>query len=144
MAHPTITLTGYSTALFSTWFFVTSTNEEHEISVDGGEIEKHQWINPSAALQQHSEGKINLVPPTWVSPYHLSQFNSTAEAMDALGNIEPRFYRTHIVENSDGVRVALWDGDAGYEARSAEIEGPTHRLIMAKDGFEFFHTAVEY
>ena len=33
--------------------------------------------------------------------------------------------------------VALYDGDAGYEANDATIEGGRHRLIMAKGGWSY-------
>lgn len=129
---------------FSTWFFVTSSDKDHEICIDDGEIKAYQWINPAAALQQHIERKINLVPPTWVSLYQLSKYSSVNEAITKSKQNEPKFYRTQLVENSDGDRVTLWEGDAGYETRNADAEGETHRLIMAKDGFKFLHSAVKY
>lgn len=129
---------------FATWFFLTSTNDDHEIEVDGGEIQNHQWINPTDALRQHAQGKIDLAPPTWVSLYHLSRFDSIDQALNKLKKQPPRYYQTRVVQNKDGSRIALWEGDAGYPEWNAETSGARHRLIMNKSGFEFEHDAVTY
>lgn len=129
---------------FSTWFFVTRTDEEHDVVVDGGEIQQHQWLTPAAALDQHAQGKIDLVPPTWVSLYQLAQFSDSRHAIEVLSSRPPRFYQTRIVNNEEGVRVALWDGDAGYATGDASNTQETHRLIMAEGGFRFQHSAREY
>ena len=129
---------------FATWFFLTSTVDDFEISIDGGEIQNHQWINPAAALADHAAGKIDLAPPTWVSLYHLSRFNSIDRALQTLSSREPRYYQTRVVQDSNGSRVALWDGDAGYPEWNADIHGERHRLTMAKGGFTFEHSAVDY
>lgn len=129
---------------FATWFFLTSTHDDHEIEVDGGEIQNHQWIDPTDALQQHAQGKIDLAPPTWVSLYHLSRFDSIDQALNELKEQPPRYYQTRVVKDKSGSRIALWEGDAGYPEWDAEISGPRHRLTMNKSGFEFEHDAVTY
>ena len=129
---------------FATWFFVTATDDDHAIRVDGGEIQDHRWLRPADALEQHAEGTIDLAPPTWVSLYHLARFNTVSDAMTKLSASEPRYYATRIVETPDGHRIALWEGDAGYDTGDAAVEGPTHRLIMKKGGFEFLHSGADY
>jgi 8-oxo-dGTP pyrophosphatase MutT (NUDIX family) len=129
---------------FATWFFLTHTDDDHEIIVDGGEIQNHQWINPSEALQQHAKGKIDLAPPTWVSLYHLSRFDTIDQALNKLKEQPPRYYQTRVVKDLDGSRVALWDGDAGYPEWDAATSGARHRLTMSEAGFEFEHDAVTY
>ena len=68
--------------------------------------------------------------------------------MDALlthlGSRQARFYETRAVKRRDGVRVALWAGDAGYEDWDADLTGPRHRLVMPEDGFAFESDAVDY
>ncbi len=128
---------------FSTWFFVARGSNQ-SISVDGGEIEDHRWINPGNALAQHARGEIDLVPPTWVSLYHLSKFATTDEACTELSSLKPRRYVTHLSKRTDGVRVAMWAGDAGYDAYDADAKGATHRLIMQEGGFIFEHSAQTY
>ena len=68
---------------FATWFFAARAGED-AISIDGGEIEDHRWIRPGDALAKHAEGEIDLVPPTWVTLYHLSQRQSVAAVLGQL------------------------------------------------------------
>lgn len=129
---------------FATWFFVAKGSHGETIEVDGGEIDDHKWISPAAALAQHAKGEIDLVPPTWVSLYQLSQFKTVAEALESIAQQETRRYATHLSTRSDGIRVAIWEGDDGYESWDADCTGETHRLTMAKGGFIFEHSAVAY
>lgn len=129
---------------FATWFFIAEGSDGDAIEVDGGEIDDHKWINPSTALAQHAEGEIDLVPPTWVSLYQLSKFDNVATALEFVANQETRRYVTHLSKRDDGVRVAAWEGDAGYDSWDANSQGETHRLTMAKGGFVFEHSAAEY
>ncbi len=129
---------------FATWFFLTSTDTDHEISVDGGEIQNHQWINPAEALKQHAKGEIDLAPPTWVSLYQIARFDTIEQTLSEFREKPPRYYQTRVVQDTDGARVALWDGDAGYPEWDPTASGPRHRLTMSKNGFEFEHDAVNY
>jgi 8-oxo-dGTP pyrophosphatase MutT (NUDIX family) len=129
---------------FATWFFLSSTDGDDEITVDGGEIQNHQWISPLEALEQHAKGEIDLAPPTWVSLYHLSKFDNIDQAIKRFTGQPPRYYQTRVVKDNDGSRVALWDGDAGYPEWDAGTSGARHRLTMSKAGFKFEHDAVYY
>lgn len=129
---------------FSTWFFITAAEEDHDIQVDGGEIQNHQWITPLDALAQHAKGDIDLAPPTWVSLYQLSKFTTVDEAIQKLDAAPPRYYETRIAADESGTRHAIWSGDAGYDGSNADSSGLTHRLVMSKSGFEFLHSAVTY
>jgi 8-oxo-dGTP pyrophosphatase MutT (NUDIX family) len=129
---------------FATWFFLSSTDGDHEITVDGGEIQNHQWISPLEGLEQHAKGEIDLAPPTWVSLYHLSKFDNIDQAIKRFTGQPPRYYQTRVVKDNDGSRVALWDGDAGYPEWDAGTSGARHRLTMSKAGFKFEHDAVHY
>lgn len=123
---------------FTTWFFAARAEGHHaEITIDGGEIDDHQWINPAHALALHAAGEIDLVPPTWMTLHQLAARNSVTELLDLLRALPPRVYVTHLGKTPDGDRVALWEGDAGYTAWDAGLPGPRHRLIMAKSGFVF-------
>ncbi|GMU47716.1 MAG: hypothetical protein AMXMBFR26_24980 [Porticoccaceae bacterium] len=123
---------------FTTWFFAAGARGHHaEITIDGGEIDDHQWINPARALARHAAGEIDLVPPTWMTLYQLAARGSVAELLALLRARPPRVYVTHLGKTPAGDRVALWEGDAGYAAWDAGVPGPRHRLIMAKSGFVF-------
>ena len=128
---------------FATWFFAARASDE-AIDIDGGEIEAHRWIRPADALARHAAGEIDLVPPTWVTLHHLSRYDGVDALLAALGSRDARYYETRAVKRADGVRVALWAGDAGYEAWDADREGPRHRLVMPEHGFAFENDVVDY
>ena len=105
---------------------------------------EHDWLNPAVALERHGAGEIDLAPPTWVTLYHLSRYSPSSELLAHLADRTPGVYETHVVERKDGVRVALWKGDSGYEAWDADLPGDRHRLILSKDGFVFEHPPEDY
>lgn len=129
---------------FATWFFAARVGEQHEVAIDGGEITDHAWVQPADALRRHREGDIDLVPPTWVTLYHLSRYQPAQGILDHFRENEPKVYATHVGKTGEGVRVAMWRGDAGYESWDADAPGPRHRLVMAKTGFNFEHTDETY
>ena len=129
---------------YATWFFITEADEDHEITIDGGEIQDHQWINPGEALERHAKGEIDLAPPTWISLYQLSKFDTADQAVKALSAKPPRYYETRIVQDEEGARIAMWAEDSAYEAMDASQNSATHRLVMKPGGFEFQHSAVDY
>lgn len=130
---------------FATWFFLAHTpNTGDEVRVDGGEIKEHTWISPSEALQRHACEEIDLAPPTWVTLYHLSKYSSSEETVDHFSRLTPRYYETHLAKNRAGTRIAMWEGDAGYNDFDADAEGDTHRLVMEPAGFRFLHSAAAY
>ena len=129
---------------FATWFFVAKAASDAPIEVDGQEIDDHRWIDPRQALERHAEGEIDLVPPTWVTLYQLTQLGSASAVLERLAGEPPRYYQTRLAKRADGVRVAMWHGDAGYDDWEADRQGPSHRLIMAPGGFVFEHSAAAY
>ena len=128
---------------FATWFFAAR-GADQAVSIDDGEIKDHQWIRPADALAKHAEGEIDLVPPTWVTLYHLSRYQPVDAILHRFAGRTARVYETRAVKRRDGVRVALWRGDAGYEDWDADREGPRHRLVMPEDGFTFENDVVDY
>ena len=112
--------------------------------IDDGEIKDHAWINPTAALARHAAGEIDLVPPTWVTLYHLSRYKPVDAILSHFRGNEAKVYSTRVAKNVDGHRVAMWHGDAGYEPWDADAQGHRHRLIMAADGFTFENTIEPY
>jgi 8-oxo-dGTP pyrophosphatase MutT (NUDIX family) len=126
---------------FLTWFFVaevpTATDGSVDgVTVDGAEITEHVWVRPSEGLAARDEGRVSLLPPTWMALHDLTTQPSVAAVLELAASRTPPYCETHIAflpreddpEQKDV--VALWEGDAGYEARDASIEGPRHRLRM--------------
>lgn len=130
---------------YSTWFFATALDADDRIEVDGGEIQDHRWIHPEAMLAQHAEGAVDLAPPTWITLYHLARYAPVSMILERLDAAPHRIYETRIAKRSDGVRVALWEGDAGYADIDADRAGDRHRLVLASEGgFIFENTVLDY
>lgn len=128
---------------FATWFFAAQA-DSHSVTIDGGEIQDHAWLSPAHALERHAAGEIDLAPPTWVTLYQLSLYHSTAAILEQLQKAPRKVYETRIAKRQDGMRVAMWRGDAGYLTGDADADGLRHRLVMKPGGFQFEHSAEPY
>ena len=129
---------------FATWFFITRTDSVQAINIDDGEIKEFNWINPNDALTRHRHGEIDLAPPTWVTLYFIGKFKRATDCLVSARSGAVTTYETIIGINKEGTRVAMWDGDAGYENMNPDSPGDRHRLVMAADGFEFEHPSHMY
>ena len=129
---------------FATWFFAAQIDDDQNIVIDDGEIKAHAWIRPQDALAKHTAGEIDLVPPTWITLYHLSRYNPALEVFKHFQECGYKTYRTRVVKAVSGDRVAMWHGDSGYESWDADVDGERHRLVMAKTGFRFENTVEVY
>lgn len=116
---------------FATWFFVGPAAPDHEVTIDGGEIHDSAWMRPAEALERRDAGDVELAPPTWMTLHYLAQFVNVASLMADAHEREPVVYETVIVKGDDGL-VAMWSGDAGYEAQDPARPGPRHRLYMSR------------
>jgi len=120
---------------YSTWFFVARAPAS-AVSIDGGEIHEHSWMQPVEALRRRDAGDIEIAPPTFVSLFELQQASTVDAALDRARTREPERFTTAIARVDDGA-VALWHGDAGYEDRVADRPGPRHRLWMLSDAWRY-------
>jgi 8-oxo-dGTP pyrophosphatase MutT (NUDIX family) len=116
---------------FLTWFFLAPA-PEGEVVIDDGEIHEHAWMRPDEAIRQRDALEIELAPPTFVTLQDLSLWSNVEEALARVEARSPEFFETRIGVTDNGP-VALWHGDAGYEAGDAEVAGARHRLSMAKE-----------
>lgn len=129
---------------FATWFFAAHVTDEHSVVIDDGEIKEHAWINPEIALARHAAGELDLVPPTWLTLHHISQYSPSVSVLEHFQSRVPKVYTTRVVMNADDNRVALWHGDAGYEHWDANVDGERHRLVMDNNSFVFENTIEKY
>jgi 8-oxo-dGTP pyrophosphatase MutT (NUDIX family) len=129
---------------FATYFFAAHTEEDHDVAIDDGEIKEHAWIRPVDALARHAAGEIDIVPPTWVTLYHLSRYQPTSAVLENFRGNEVKVYSTRVGKSEQGARVAMWHGDAGYADWDVNLTGDRHRLVMAESGFVFENTVEEY
>ncbi len=113
---------------FLTWFFVAPAPPS-EIVIDDGEIREHAWLSPREVMRRRDAQEIELAPPTWVTLHELARASSVDEALDAARTRGAERFVTRIAVDEGGP-VALWHGDAGYEAGDPARPGPRHRLRM--------------
>jgi 8-oxo-dGTP pyrophosphatase MutT (NUDIX family) len=120
---------------FLTWFFLAGA-PGGDVVVDQGEILDHAWMSPTEALERRDAKDIELAPPTFVSLFELARWSSVDEALGAVGARAPERFSTRI-SVQDGGPVALWHGDAGYDAGDASLPGSRHRLSMSGEGWRY-------
>lgn len=99
---------------FDTRFYVTLAPAHSPPRPDGAEMIDAAWIAPSAALEQHHAGELELVFPTIKHLEALAPYANADEVMAAARDrtIEPIMPR--VVGEGDERRVVL-PGEPGYE-----------------------------
>lgn len=116
---------------FSTWFFFGGIDDpDSEVKIDDSEIKEHIWINPQKALEKLKKGALMLLPPTFLCLQAIRQCQSVAEVEAKLRREAP-IRVLPVVSMQPGEITILYRGDAGYETRETQINGPRHRLVMA-------------
>ncbi|MGK2947560.1 MAG: NUDIX hydrolase [Acidimicrobiales bacterium] len=119
---------------YSTWFFVGRASDG-EVVTDGGEMDDHAWLHPQEVLDRRERGEVDLAPPTWMTLHDLAQHPHVEAVLAAAERRVPLPHYETRWSGVDGGAVALWAGDAGYEASDPAIEGPRHRLWMLESGW---------
>jgi len=80
---------------------------------------------------------MQLVPPTWMTLWWLSQERSVADALLEARRHTLEHFETRIATDPEsGVTVALWAGDAAYDDLDLGRPGPRHRLWMRPGGWK--------
>jgi 8-oxo-dGTP pyrophosphatase MutT (NUDIX family) len=120
---------------FHTWFFLAPA-PAGRVAIDEGEIHEHEWMGPEEALHRRDAQEIELAPPTFVTLVELARTASVEAALAAARARTPERFTTRIGKTEGGM-VALWHGDAGYEAGDAARAGPRHRLWMLDAGWRY-------
>ncbi len=119
---------------YATWFFVARASAG-DVSVDGGEIRDHAWLTPQEVLDRRHRGDVDLAPPTFVTLSDLAEHDAVEAVLASAARRVPiPRYATRWGAFDGGV-VALWHGDAGYEANDPDLPGPRHRLWMRTEGW---------
>jgi 8-oxo-dGTP pyrophosphatase MutT (NUDIX family) len=123
---------------FSTWFFLAVLEDGQEVKVDGGEIAHHRWVRPAVALAELAdrEHPFRLMPPTFISLVDIGDCCNCREALDRISSRNAFHYAPRMVFVEDGI-CFLYEGDAGYEQRALEAQGPRHRTYMIDGQLEY-------
>lgn len=120
---------------YSTWFFIAEA-PSGAVTVDGGEIADHRWTTPSEALRRRDSGRLELVPPTWVTLHRLSRATSVADALLEARERPPSHFRTRMVKGPEAL-VAVWDPDPAHTTGDLDRTGPYRRLVMSSSGWRW-------
>lgn len=120
---------------FVTWFFLARA-PDGAVTVDGSEIQAHDWIRPVDALARRNALEIELAPPTWITLEQLLAFKDVETALATLGGRAPEYFATRLTR-TDGGAVALYHGDAGYDDGNPDLPGNRHRLWMLNTGWRY-------
>ena len=78
---------------FLTWFFVAGSASADEVTVDGAEITEHEWVRPADAIAARDEGRITLLPPTWVTLWELGRARERGRGAGGGAGGEPAVLR---------------------------------------------------
>ena len=128
---------------FATWFFATQAQlSSTDIIIDEGEIHEFQWLRPQQALDLHQRGKLNMMPPTYLSLCLIGHYQTATEAVEGLRQravyeVTPRLCRVQ------GEMVCLYPGDAGYTQSDGTVLGARHRTIFAEKGTTYIHSGTD-
>ena len=120
---------------YDTWFFIAAVNSM-AVRVDGSEIHEYRWFKPSDALESQRTGRIQLMPPTFVTLKELSRFDAAAAVLEYHRGSPPARYLPRIVMVPGGV-CSLYSGDAGYETKDPDKPGSRHRFWMMESGWHY-------
>lgn len=124
---------------FSTWFFVAAVKANVRPVIDESEIVDHIWLSPREALEKQASKELILPPPTFVSLTKLLALNSAQKISSFTTDLGFEKFAPRIVENELG-RIALYQGDAGFEQVDPEVPGKRHRLMMLKSGWDYINS----
>lgn len=119
---------------FSTWFFITRAPET-TVKIDDGEITDYVWCRADEALERAHSNLIEILPPTWITLFDLTQFSTVNEAIESVSLRGPRAYATKMIKTSEGL-AAVWQGDCDYDS-DAIGSSSFHRLIMTESVWKF-------
>ena len=117
---------------FSTWIYVAPLQADEQVVIDGGEIHDHRWLTVEQALAEHYAGELRILPPTMVTLSRLSGYRTVAQVLKEEKDTPVPRVLPILLAHGDTI-VALYEGDAGYEAADPALPGPRHRAIM-EDG----------
>jgi 8-oxo-dGTP pyrophosphatase MutT (NUDIX family) len=127
------------TKRFDTWFFLAHVIGKSDVRVDGDEIGDHRWLRPSDAIADYEAGQLSLAPPTFVTVSWLLDHADAGTAASRLAEAELITFRPQIHPIAGGACI-LYPGDAGYETRTLEHDGPRHRLWSEGNRFRYERT----
>lgn len=113
---------------FQTWFFLAAA-PDGEVQLNDGELAGYAWMSPAEALRRHQAGRMQLVPPTWVTLHELGGFATVSDALVAARGAQPFDFESHVIDDPATGQIIVWAGDDAYPGPGpAASAGARHRL----------------
>ncbi len=125
---------------YDTRFFLARLPEGQKARPDGRELISGIWVGPKKAMEMHHEGNLNLLPPTFMTLFSLSQkkdiddiFNHESDLGGTDRGIQPILPQTFIDRDEAGI---LLPNDPEYKASDFKRRGKPGKpsRIVMKDG----------
>lgn len=94
---------------FAAWVFVANSTGA-EVTVDGVELNDHDWVTPHEAMRRHATFEMDIAPPTWHTLLVLADHATVADLMQWASAREPEHFYSRMAYD-DGHEVLAWHGD---------------------------------
>lgn len=120
---------------FSTQFFLAPA-PDMPVKIDDGEIHDYKWMCPKEIVANMPNPDMMIMPPTYVSLFELSQFNTKDEALNGINAVDDEKFETRFHRTDTGF-VTLWSPDCAYETGDLNIDGPRRRLITNAERWDY-------
>lgn len=130
------------TRRFSTWIYAAPLRADEDVVIDGSEIHAHRWLAVGDALAEHRAGELAILPPTWITLMNVGRYRAVAEFIEGERD-RPVPEVLPVLCKHEGTLVALYRGDAGYDAADPEIEGARHRARWTAGGWHYQYRDVD-
>lgn len=133
------TTPGFRTKRFATQFFIGKVDTNAEITVDGSEIIGFKWLPPRQAIEDHQNGKLNLMAPTLVTLSDIERHSSFTALIDYFEARLSPVYTPRVNMIGRNECVFLYPGDSGYKDNKPELRRQLNRCEMREGIIEHFN-----
>lgn len=113
---------------YLTSFFLAAT-PGGEIVPSADEVAAFQWLRPTDAIARHTEKRLLLFPPTWVTLQSFAEDATVADALARVAATEPAHFATHFASDRSAI---LFEGDVAYDDEALiDADGPRNRVVLS-------------
>ena len=122
---------------FATWYFVSLLEDfDQTVVVDQEEIVDALWAHPAMVLERQARGEMDLAVPAYILSLRLAEIRTFQQAKREIESWSFEVMDPRSFETASG-RVALYQGDAGWEERDPDLPGPRHRIYLNGHNWEY-------
>ncbi|QIB67509.1 NUDIX domain-containing protein [Kineobactrum salinum] len=126
---------------FSTWIYAAPCPENCDVVIDGSEIHEARWISVQAALQQHHDGTLAVLPPTYITLCDIARYPTVAALLASGESRQPPQVFPRPARH-EGQVLVMFRGDSGYESGDGSLPGPRHRAVLEGSRWRYIHDGV--